>query len=290
MAKKSGLGNILDSIFDDDIGFSDDAETMSKGVSTLKITEIEPNRDQPRKVFDSENLERLADSIAEHGVIQPLTVRPYGDGYQIVAGERRWRAARMAGLSEVPVRIMELSDVQTMQIALIENLQREDLNPIEEAMGYQELIERFDMKQEDVAKKVGKARSSVANSLRLLSLPEDVRVMVRGGELSKGHCKAIMACQDEKLMAELANKVIKEGVSVRALEKLIKNSQNKKSEKPVLEAQHSTFFKEAEISLRDAIGKPVKVVSVKNKITLEIELADEEELREIVNLLAEAGR
>lgn len=289
MAKKSGLGNILDSIFDDESsGFNDENVINPKNITNLRISEIEPNRDQPRKDFDMENLNRLADSIAEHGIIQPLTVRPHGDGYQIVAGERRWRAARIAGLSEVPVRIMELSDVETMQIALIENLQREDLNAIEEAMGYQELIERFDMKQDEVAKKVGKARSSVANSLRLLALPEEVRMLVRDGDLSKGHCKALMAAGNDKIMIELAGRCVKEGISVRMLEKLIKNTAENHTEnknKAEKEQNRNVFCVEVELSLQNAIGKPVRVVEAKNKITLEIELSNEDELKEIANII-----
>lgn len=203
MAKKSALGDNFTSIFDDDGLFgTEEAAAPQK----LKLSEIEPNKKQPRKTFNDEALNALAESIIENGIIQPLTVRPYGDVYQIVAGERRWRAAKIAGLSEVPVRIMELSDEQTMQIALIENLQREDLNPIEEALGYQQLMDTFDMKQDEVAKRVGKARSSIANSLRLLTLPEDVKKYVSSGEISVGHCKVIIGVPDEKNQRELAQK------------------------------------------------------------------------------------
>ena len=184
MSKRSALNDdYLDGLFDDGLYGGDDNAVPLK----LKISEIEPNKKQPRKNFNEEALNALAENIVEHGVIQPLTVRPYGDGYQIVAGERRWRAAKIAGLTEVPVRIMELTDEQTAQIALIENLQREDLNPMEVALGYKMLIDSYDMTQEEVAKKVGKPRSSVANSLRLISLPDDIQASVRGGELSVGH-------------------------------------------------------------------------------------------------------
>ncbi len=285
MAKKSGLGNLLDSIFDDDINDINSDGVATENVTKLKLSQIEPNRDQPRKAFDNEKLNLLADSIAEHGIIQPLTVRPFGEGYQIVAGERRWRAARIAGLTEVPVRIMELSDIETMQIALIENLQREDLNPIEEAMGYQELIERFNMKQEDVAKKVGKARSSVTNALRMLTLPDEVKKLVSSGEISKGHCKALMAAKSDKQMIELAAKVVKDGVSVRALEKMIKNANDLTESKITEKPKKNIFYQEAEISLRNAIGKTVKITEAKNKVTIEIEVTSEDEVREIVNKL-----
>lgn len=291
MARKTGLGDVLGSIFDDEVNlFGEDASSGNNAaITTLRISAVEPNRDQPRKDFDPEKLNLLAESIAEHGIIQPLTVRPYGDAYQIVAGERRWRAARIAGLSEVPVRIMELTDVETMQIALIENLQREDLNPLEEAMGYQELIERFEMKQEEVARKVGKARSSVTNALRLLAMPDEVKSLVRDGEISKGHCKALMGAASDSQMIELAGRVIREGLSVRALEKLIKAA-NQEKLREIIPQRRNTFYVEAELSLANTIGKPVRVVEGKNKITLEIDVASEEELREVVNSLGDGLR
>ena len=171
MASKGGLGTGLSALFEDN-------KTNTDSGQTLRITEIEPNREQPRKNFDDESISALAESIKQHGILQPLLVRPYGSGYQIVAGERRWRAARMLGLSEVPVQIKELSDLEAMQIALIENLQRENLNPVEEAKGYSELVESFGMTQEDVAKTVGRSRSSVANAMRLLALPNEVLEML----------------------------------------------------------------------------------------------------------------
>ena len=202
---------MMDSIFDDDDAglFGDVPQTLS----TLKIGDIEPNKSQPRKDFNNEALQALADSIIEHGIIQPLTVRPMADGrsYQIVAGERRWRAAKIAGLTEVPVRIMELSDAETAEIALIENLQREDLNPIEEAMGYQQLMDAYSMRQEDVAKRVGKSRSSVANALRIMQLPAEVIALVKDGELSTGHCKAILSVNDQLKQITLGKKTAAEG-------------------------------------------------------------------------------
>lgn len=281
MAKKSALGDNFTSIFDDDGLFgTEEAAAPQK----LKLSEIEPNKKQPRKTFNDEALNALAESIIENGIIQPLTVRPYGDVYQIVAGERRWRAAKIAGLSEVPVRIMELSDEQTMQIALIENLQREDLNPIEEALGYQQLMDTFDMKQDEVAKRVGKARSSIANSLRLLTLPEDVKKYVSSGEISVGHCKVIIGVPDEKNQRELAQKVIKDGISVRALERLAKQLTAEKRQKAG--KQREVFLVEAEISMTDYIGKPVRIDKTKDRYTMSIDCKTEEELRELISFLS----
>jgi ParB family chromosome partitioning protein len=281
MPKKSGLGNILESIFDDNFLSGDDS---GRNISTLKIGEIEPNRSQPRKHFDNEKIAALANSLASHGMIQPITVRPYDGGYQIVAGERRWRAARMAGLTDVPVLIVELNDSETMQIALIENLQREDLNPLEEAYGYNELIEKFHMKQEDVAKKVGKARSSITNSLRLLSLPEAIKDMVKSNEISKGHCKALLGLSDPERMVQLAQKTIVNGLSVHALERMVKaETATKKDEQ---RPKKNPLFIEAEISLRDSIGKTVRIKeSANERVTIEIDVYSESEVMEIVNKL-----
>lgn len=282
MAKKTGLGDILnDSIFDDDGLFGAEENITPQ---KLKISEIEPNKKQPRKTFHEEGLNALAESILEHGIIQPLTVRPYGGVYQIVAGERRWRAAKIAGLKEVPVRIMELSDEQTMQIALIENLQREDLNPIEEALGYQQLIDTFHMKQEEVAKRVGKARSSVANSLRLLSLPDGVKVLVRDGALSAGHSKVLTGIADPERQSLLAKRVVEEGMSVRTLERLAKqDGESPAKQKPPKE----TFLVEAELSMTDYFGKPVRIEKARGRYTMSIDCKTEEELRELLGSLSE---
>ena len=280
MAKNSGLGAGFDDLFED-LHFGSEETIIPQ---KLPLLEIEPNRNQPRQTFSEEALNALAQSIAEHGIIQPLIVRPYGGKYQIVAGERRWRAARIAGLKDVPVRIMEFSDEQTMQIALIENLQREDLNPIEEALGYQQLIDTFGMKQDEVAQKVGKARSSITNSLRLLTLPDDIKVMVRDGILSVGHCKVLIGVPDEQRQRELAEKAVKDGISVRALEKLAKQTGGTKlaREKPKKE----TFIVEAEISMTDYVGKPVHIDKSKDKYTLSIDCSDENELKELIKFLS----
>lgn len=281
MAKKFGLGDNFSGLFDDDLYSSEESSVPQK----LKISEIEPNKKQPRKTFSEDALNALAESILQHGIVQPLTVRPYGDGYQIVAGERRWRAAKIAGLKEVPVRIMELSDEQTAQIALIENLQREDLNPIEEALGYQQLIESYNMKQEDVAKQVGKARSSITNSLRLLTLPDDIKAQVRDGEISVGHCKVLIGVADEARQRELAEKVIKDGISVRALEKLAKQLEAG-GKPPKSKPARDTFLVEAEISLTDYTGKPVHIDKSKDKYTLSIDCKSEDELKELIAVIS----
>ena len=217
MAKR-GLGSGFDSLFTDN---SSDVQIKK----TLRIAEIEPNRDQPRKTFSDEAITALAESIREHGMLQPILVRPLDTGgYQIVAGERRWRAARMLGLDEVPVNIRELSDTETMQIAIIENLQRENLNPVEEASGYNELIEKYGMTQEQVAKMVGKSRSAVANAVRLLSLPPRVLKMLENGDISAGHAKALLGFEDEEMLIAIANRAVDGGMTVRQVERLAQKS------------------------------------------------------------------
>lgn len=278
MAKRGVLNQKFNSIFDDN-SFDEDDE----GVSTLKLTDIEPNKSQPRKNFDITALNTLADSIRQNGVIQPLLVRSMPDGtYQIVAGERRWRAAKMAGLTEVPVLIKELTDLQAQQIALIENLQRENLNPIEEANGYKELMDKFGMTQEEVARVVGKARSSIANSLRLLNLPPIIAEMVSNNELSTGHCKVLLGVSETKDMVELAHKAAGKDVSVREMERMVKALDKK--EKP--EKKKDTFYMEAEISLAKALETNVIIVPGKKKSTIQIEFYNDEDLTDIVNRLA----
>lgn len=278
MAKRGVLNQRFNSIFDDN-SFDEDDE----GVSTLKLTDIEPNKSQPRKNFDITALNTLADSIRQNGVIQPLLVRSMPDGtYQIVAGERRWRAAKMAGLTEVPVLVKELTDLQAQQIALIENLQRENLNPIEEANGYKELMDKFGMTQEEVARVVGKARSSIANSLRLLNLPPIIAEMVSNNELSTGHCKVLLGVSETKDMVELAHKAAGKDVSVREMERMVKALDKK--EKP--EKKKDTFYTEAEISLAKALETNVSIIPGKEKSTIQIEFYTDEDLTDIVNRLA----
>lgn len=278
MAKRGVLNQRFNSIFDDN-SFDEDDE----GVSTLKLTDIEPNKSQPRKNFDITALNTLADSIRQNGVIQPLLVRSMPDGtYQIVAGERRWRAAKMAGLTEVPVLVKELTDLQAQQIALIENLQRENLNPIEEANGYKELMDKFGMTQEEVARVVGKARSSIANSLRLLNLPPIIAEMVSNNELSTGHCKVLLGVSETKDMVELAHKAAGKDVSVREMERMVKALDKK--EKP--EKKKDTFYTEAEISLAKALETNVSIIPGKKKSIIQIEFYSDEDLTDIVNRLA----
>ena len=279
MAKK-GLGSGLDTLFMDN---TNDSQVKK----TLRTSEIEPNRDQPRKVFSDEAIAALADSIREYGVLQPILVRPLGTGmYQIVAGERRWRAARMLGLDEVPVNIKELSDLEAMQIAIVENLQRENLNPLEEASGYSELIEKFGMTQEKVAKLVGRSRSAVANAVRLLTLPESVQKMVESGDLSAGHARALLAFDDEELLISTAQKAAGGGLTVRQVEKIAQKSTEETPEKPASDTKIDNYFKEMEISLNETLGRKVKVDYGKNKGALILEFYDKDDLAELASKLA----
>ncbi len=281
MAKKiGGLGKGLSAIFSEN-----DTEDNNE-VVTLKISQIEPNRNQPRRSFDEDALEELSQSIKEHGVLQPILVRPqiYG-GYQIVAGERRYRASRMAGLTEIPAIIKELSDSETMQIALIENLQRRDLSDLEEAKGYQTLMDEYGFSQEDVARTVGKSRSAVANTLRLLGLPDDVKELLDQGKLSAGHARALLAVDQDKEIKEAADKIIKEGLSVRQTEKLVKSMGSAKPKKQAV--QKLSPYAEVELALTDALGTKVTVTENKKKGggTLNIEFYDPEELFSLTHKL-----
>lgn len=278
-----GLGNGLDSLFEDNT-----SEIQVK--RTLRISEIEPNRSQPRKNFSDEAISALADSIQEHGMLQPILVRPLNTGgYQIVAGERRWRAARMLGLDEVPVNIRELSDMETMQIAIIENLQRENLNPVEEAAGYNELIENYGMTQDKVAKMVGRSRSAVANAVRLLALPERVLKMLENGDISAGHGRALLGFDnDEELLIAMAVKASDGGLTVRQVEKAAQKYADsdeilpEKSDKKI-----DNYFKEMELSLNERLGRKVRVDYGKNKGALILEFYDKEDLAAIAEKLTE---
>lgn len=282
MAKKqSGLGKGLSALM------RENAVESSTDVNKLSINEIIPNKDQPRKTFDEGALQELADSIIQHGVLQPLLVRPLPTGgYQLVAGERRYRASRIAGLKEVPVVIRELSDVETMEIAIIENLQREDLNPIEEAEGLQALIDRCGFTQEDVAVSVGKSRSAIANSLRLLKLPQEVRDMTREGKLSAGHARALLAFDNEAMIYEVADNIIKNNLTVRNVERLAKMAE-KTSPTTRTSRRRASIYDEVELSLSEVLGRKVKVYNSRNKGTLEIEFYSVDDLKEIANKLGE---
>ena len=285
-AKKGGLGKGLDALFMDN-------ETVDRGgVVTLRLSQIEPNRDQPRKIFSEEALNELADSIREHGVLQPLLVRPLpGGSYQLVAGERRWRASRMAGLQEVPVVIREMDEEQAMEIALIENLQREDLNAIEEATGYKQLMERYGMTQEQVAKRVGKSRPAIANALRLLNLPQKVMDMVGEGEVSPGHARALLAFDDQDRIVEIAQKVKTGKYSVRDIERMAKNQDEKKEkaakapEEPAWGGK-SAFLTEMEIAMSMEMGRKVRIIPNGEGGTLQIQFWDEEDLKSLAEKFA----
>lgn len=284
-AKKRGLGMGFDALMLDNALETSD----NTAISTLKISDIEPNKDQARKDFDDTAIAELADSIAEHGVLQPLLVRPLvNGGYQLIAGERRWRASRAAGLTEVPVIIKALTDEEAAVISLIENLQRENLNPVEEAYGFAELIKEFGLTQEDAAKKVGKSRTAVTNALRILKLPEKVIEMIREGILSAGHAKALAGLEDEGLIIEAAELIKEKGLSVRETEKLVK-ALGKGKEKPVepVKVKRIAYFDEVELALTEALGRKTKVITKGKKEcgTLEIAFNDKEDLELIAKAL-----
>lgn len=277
-----GLGSGLDSLFSDNT-----TEVQVK--KTLRITEIEPNREQPRKNFSDEAITALAESIRDHGMLQPILVRPMEDGsYRIVAGERRWRAARMLGLDEVPVNIKEMTDTEAAQLALIENLQRENLNPVEEAMGFKELIEKYGMTQDAVAKTIGRSRSSVSNSMRILALPDRILNMVEDGELSLGHAKALLSYENEDLMIATAVKAANGGLTVRQVERAAQKSlENEDEQSEKSNRRIDNYFVEVELSLKEALGRKVKVDYGKNKGALTLEFYDKDDLAAIVKRLAE---
>lgn len=283
--KKSGLGRGLDSLFADN-----SVEEISSSANKLRIMEIEPNHDQPRKDFDEKALSELAESIEQHGVLQPLVVRPLANGgYQLVAGERRWRAARIAGLNEVPVIIKELTDEEVIEIAMIENLQREDLNPLEEALGYKFMMDELDITQEQAAEKVGKSRPAVANALRLLKLPDEIREMVKNNLISPGHARALLGFDSEDMMLQTAKKIIKEDLSVREVETLVKNS--KKLPKVPKQQKRDKFFSEVELALVENLGRKVKIKeSKRNSGVLEIEFFDKDDLEALAMQLENYGK
>lgn len=283
--KKSGLGRGLGSLLAD----NSIEENNSIQPVKLNIMDIEPNKEQARKQFDEEALSELADSISRHGVLQPLLVRPIiGGGYQLIAGERRWRASRIAGLTQVPVIIKELSDDEAAVISLIENLQREDLNPIEEAYGFASLIKDFSLTQEEAAQRVGKSRPAVANALRLLKLPEQVIGYVRDGKLSAGHARTLAAIENEKTALFAADTVIEKGLSVRETEKLVKALTAEKKEKKPKPSSRNSFYDEVELSLNNSLGRKAKVVTKNGKEngTLEIDFYDKDDLARIAKALS----
>ena len=279
--KKAGLGKGLDALFIDN-------STEENSDKLVNINDIEPKRDQPRKYFDEEALKELADSIAMHGVIQPLLVRPLSDGgYQLIAGERRWRASRMAGLTQVPVVVREMTDEEAMELALIENLQREDLNPIEEAEGFKLLMDTYSFTQEQAAEKVGKSRPAVANALRLLALPQEVLDMVKEGIISSGHARTLLPLSDEKLIIKLAVEISQKELSVRETEKIVKTLLKPKSENAKKKSKRDPYYDECEIAIREELGRKAKInVSRGNKGSIEIEFFSKEDLQSILSALA----
>lgn len=309
MAKRTGLGKGLGAIFGDEVMESAAEEQEAKHQAKskkaqepekkeedsdigrelmVKVTSIEPNREQPRKDFNEEAMGELAESMKVYGVLQPLLVQKKGDYYEIIAGERRWRAAKLAGLKEVPVVIREYTKQQTMEIALIENVQREDLNPIEEAKAYQRLIQEFELKQEEIAARVGKSRVTITNSMRLLKLDERVQEMLIQNQITGGHARALLTIEDGELQYKLAGKIIAENLSVREIEKIVKSLSKKKNpkEKNVEDESLALIFRDLEERMKSAMGTKVSINRKdKNKGRVEIEYYSESELERIVELI-----
>ncbi|MEG2073621.1 MAG: ParB/RepB/Spo0J family partition protein [Angelakisella sp.] len=283
MAKKGGLGKGLDALF------RDNEADATGALMQLRISDIEPNKDQPREKFDEQALSELSDSIREHGVLQPIVVRAIpGGSYQIIAGERRWRACRLAELSEIPAVVIEADDSKVMELALIENLQRQDLSILEEAQGYKTLMENYQMTQEQVAKRVGKSRPVVANAMRLLSLPDRVLDELMQGEISAGHARVLAGIEDIDRINALLDRVIVEGLTVRQLEKISKEEPvtPKKPAPKENSAWGDSWYKEIELSLRDTLGRKVNVKKKGKTGTLEIQFYSREELEDIAARLA----
>ena len=280
-AKKGGLGRGLDSLMDENAA-------DAGGAVIININDIEPNRGQPRKDFDETALAELADSISQHGLIQPIVVKPTMDGtYSIIAGERRWRACRMAGITEVPVIIKVADEQSLMEIALIENLQREDLNAVEEALGYRSLIDGYGLTQDEVAKKMGKSRSAVTNALRLLNLNEAELEALRRGTISAGHARALLSCEDEEMRGKMLSAAA-EGASVRELEKMAAAAKKAKPQKTAEKRQKPTFYSEVELSLKNELHRKVNIASKGNgKGTITIEFFSDDELSDFARRLAE---
>lgn len=287
--KRQSLGKGLDALFVDN-------HVETGAVSQLRLTDIEPNKNQPREDFDEKALRELADSIAVHGVLQPLVVRPLSGGiYQIVAGERRWRASRMAGLSEIPVVIKELSDSETLEIAIIENLQREDLNPVELAQGYQSLAEDYGLTQEQIATKVGKSRSAVANTVRLLNLPKQIQKLVAEGKISNGHARALLGITHEELLLETADRIMRENLTVREVETIAKNQDKLAAGKELAAKEpqvsvswgEDSYYKEIELALSTELSRKVSVTHDDNKGRLVLEFYNKEDLATIAKRLSE---
>lgn len=288
MAKKqSGLGRNFYSLLDDNT-----IDVKQDSITSIKISRITPRGDQPRKNFDENALQVLADSIRVHGVIQPIVVREVGglsDNYEIIAGERRWRASRLAGLDEIPAVIMTGDELKVAEVALIENVQRKDLNPIEEAMAYRALIEKFGLTQEEVAQQAGKSRSAVANMLRLLELPDEILILVQDEKLSMGHARALLGLDDDDRMLPLAEMTIEKELSVREVEALVRKYNSVEDDAEVNEdsesVQRRVYMKELEDKARTALGRKVKIRETGRKKTVELSFEDDEDLENLLKTL-----
>ena len=277
--KKGGLGRGLESLFEETV------RDVGNDVMTLPLRDIEPDKEQPRKDFAEEPLNELAASIAEHGVLQPITVRPCATGgYKIIAGERRWRAARLAGLTEIPVVIKDVTEGEAMELALVENLQREDLDPVEEALGYKQLMDRCGLTQERAAKRLGKSRSSVANSLRLLNLPQRALEWLQTGHLTPGHAKAILGLEEPELQEKAAQQVVENDLNVRQTEALCKKLTQPEKE-PKEQPVQSTLPSEVEIALQQVLGNEVKVAYKNGRGSLTVHFYSDQQLTDFANLL-----
>jgi ParB family chromosome partitioning protein len=290
MAKKknAGLGRGLNAIFLEN-ALNEEKENNENLVSQIKLSQIDPKSDQPRKYFDKEALETLAASIMENGLLQPILVREYGDGrYQIIAGERRFRACKLAGLTEISAIILERDDKKTAEIALIENVQREDLNPIEEAMGYRALAEEYDMTQEEISIKVGKSRSAITNTLRLLDLPDVILTSVASGELSAGHARTLLGCKNRDDMILLSERAIEFGLSVRQLEEEVKRINKPKKEVGEKPLPIVDYFRELELRVQSHLGRRVKIEEKGRKKTITLSYEDNEDLDELLRTICGA--
>ncbi len=293
--KNRGLGKGLEALFSNseidtqEISVTKKEESEEKGISFININEIKPNQNQPRKSFNEEKLEELAASIIENGLIQPVILRKADKGYEIVAGERRWRACRKAGLKEIPCIIREFTDEQNMLIAIIENMQREDLNPIEEAEGLNQMIVNFGMTQEQVSKSVGKSRPYITNALRLLKLPSEIREMLLANQLSAGHARAIAGISDTEKQIQLAEYAIKEGLSVREIEKIIKEENASKKKISRKKAEKSADVRKVEDDLKQIMGTKVNLNQSGKKGKIEIEYYSRDELERLIEMLKSLG-
>ncbi len=287
--KQGGLGRNFYEILDDNM-----LESKKDSITKLRVSDIEPRRDQPRKDFDMEPLQALADSVAEYGVLVPLIVRENAvakDTYEIIAGERRWRAAKMAGITEVPVVIMDSDDMKTSEIALIENVQRQDLNPVEEAFAYQALIDRYGCTQEEVARKVGKNRSTITNMLRLIELPDPVLELLKKGDISGGHARALLGLDDEAQMIDLAQKIVEKDYSVRETERIVRlfkardNAAEHEEEEDESNSQRKVYMKDLERRVMRTLGRKVRIARVAKKKIVELSYEDDQDLEVIIKLL-----